>query len=76
LAEYLQPLINGHVTPVDPAMDPRLNNVQGYIKYGKYIWGEAASETAPVDKASEYDTTPETDPEDIEQISEKELSEI
>jgi plasmid segregation protein ParM len=76
LAQYLQPLINGHVTPVDPVTDPRLNNVQGYIKYGKYIWGEAASELAPVEKEAESDTTPEEDQEDIEQISEKELSEI
>jgi hypothetical protein len=53
-----------------------LNNVQGYIKYGKYIWGEAASELAPVEKRSESDTMPEEDQEDIEQISEKELSEI
>jgi plasmid segregation protein ParM len=76
LAEYLQPLINGHVTPVDPVADPRLNNVQGYIKYGKYIWGEAVSELASVDNESESGTTPEMDQEDIEQISENELSEI
>ena len=76
LAQYLKPLINGNVTPVDPATDPRLNNVLGYIKYGKYIWGEAASELAPPDKESQSDTTPQTDQEDIEQISEKELSEI
>jgi plasmid segregation protein ParM len=76
LAEYLQPLIHGNVTPVDPATDPRLNNVQGYIKYGKYIWGEAVSELASVDNESESGTTPEMDQEDIEQISENDLSEI
>jgi plasmid segregation protein ParM len=76
LAEYLQPLINGSVTPVDPTTDPRLNNVQGYIKYGKYIWGEAASELGPIEKKSESDKTSEEDQEDIEHITEKELSEI
>ena len=76
LAQHLQPLINGHVTPVDPVADPRLNNVQGYIKYGRYIWGEAAPESALIDKESQSAAMPEADQEDIEQISETELSEI
>jgi hypothetical protein len=53
-----------------------LNNVQGYIKYGKYIWGETASELGPIEKKSESDKTSEEDQEDIEHITEKELSEI
>jgi hypothetical protein len=28
-------------------VDARLNNVQGYIKYAKYIWGESAPESPP-----------------------------
>ena len=38
LARYLQPLLHGHVTPVDPAKDARLFNVQGYWKFGKHLW--------------------------------------
>jgi plasmid segregation protein ParM len=38
LAKHLQPLLNGHVTPVDPARDARLFNVQGYWKFGKHLW--------------------------------------
>lgn len=44
LAKYLQPLIAGNVRPVMNNIDARLNNVQGYIKYGKHIWGDAEPE--------------------------------
>jgi len=44
LAKYLQPLISGNVIPTDTNVDARLNNVQGYFKYGKYIWGESFQE--------------------------------
>jgi len=27
--------------PVKNDIDARLNNVQGYYKFGKYIWGES-----------------------------------
>jgi plasmid segregation protein ParM len=43
LGRYLQPLIVGNVRPVVNNTDARLNNVQGYLKYGKYIWGETPS---------------------------------
>jgi plasmid segregation protein ParM len=36
LAKHLQPLIDGNVIPVENESDARLNNVLGYIKYGKY----------------------------------------
>ncbi len=47
LAKYLQPLIPGNVIPVKNSIDTRLNNVQGYVKYGKYKWETYASETKP-----------------------------
>jgi plasmid segregation protein ParM len=47
LAQYLQPLIAGNVRPIMNSVDARLNNVQGYIKYAKYIWGESAPESPP-----------------------------
>lgn len=40
LAKYLQPLLKGHVLPIDPVKDARLYNVQGYWKYGKHIWAK------------------------------------
>lgn len=39
LAPYLQPLIEGEVIPVPADQDARLNNVQGYWKYGLHLWG-------------------------------------
>jgi plasmid segregation protein ParM len=47
LAKYLQPLIAGNVIPVKNSIDTRLNNVQGYVKYGKYKWETSTSETKP-----------------------------
>ena len=45
LAKYIQPLIEGNVIPIDINTDGRLNNVQGYLKFGQYKWGQLASET-------------------------------
>lgn len=39
LAPFLQPLLEGEVIPVPPDQDARLNNVQGYWKYGLHLWG-------------------------------------
>ncbi|UCD33952.1 MAG: ParM/StbA family protein [Desulfobacterales bacterium] len=47
LARYLKPLITGNVIPLDNKIDARLNNVQGYFKYGKYEWEKQSSETPP-----------------------------
>ena len=44
LARYLKPLITGNVIPLDNKIDARLNNVQGYFKYGKYEWEKHSSE--------------------------------
>lgn len=38
LAQYLQPLLEGEVLPMPPEQDARLNNVQGYWKYGTHLW--------------------------------------
>ena len=75
LAQYLQPLITGNVVPVDLSQDPRLNNVLGYIKYGRYIWGEAEEASLPEEDESESPPEP-ANPEDIESITEDELSEM
>ncbi len=39
LIKYLKPLIAGDVIPIENSIDARLNNVQGYLKFGKYKWG-------------------------------------
>lgn len=41
LAPFLQPLLEGEVLPVPPDQDARLNNVQGYWKYGVHLWPPA-----------------------------------
>jgi plasmid segregation protein ParM len=74
LAQYLQPLITGNVIPVDSNIDPRLNNVHGYAKYGRYIWGEAAVENPAAKMAGEPNPEPES--EDIETIDADELSQV
>lgn len=38
LAPYLQPLLEGEVLPMPADQDARLNNVNGYWKYGQHIW--------------------------------------
>ncbi|TDJ16862.1 MAG: ParM/StbA family protein [Gammaproteobacteria bacterium] len=39
LAPYLEPLLNGEVLALDPTADARMNNVRGYWKYGRNVWG-------------------------------------
>lgn len=51
LAKYLQPMISGNVMPIKNDVDARLNNVQGYYKFGKYIWGDSG--------LGEHPTTPQ-----------------
>jgi plasmid segregation protein ParM len=43
LARHLKPLIDGNVVPLEPHIDSRLNNVFGYVKYGKFVWGAAGT---------------------------------
>lgn len=68
LAGYLQPMITGNVIPIDPGQDARLNNVKGYLKYGRYIWGADADESE----------APQAEPQDesVESIGEDELSQV
>ena len=75
LAVYLEPLITGNVIPADPGQDSRLNNVKGYMKYGRYIWGDAANGSMIEEDEAE---APPDNPakEDIESIREDELLEV
>jgi plasmid segregation protein ParM len=74
LGKYLQPLIAGNIKPIDSYSDPRLNNVQGYAKYGKYIWGEAVAENPAAKMAGQKNPEPES--ETIDTINEDELSQL
>jgi hypothetical protein len=35
---------------VETNIDARLNNVQGYLKYARYIWGSSEPPAEPVKK--------------------------
>ena len=73
LAGFLEPLIVGNVIPVDPDQDPRLNNVKGYLKYGRYVWSE--SENGPPDDSNGTETQ-SNKTQDIESVSDEELSQV
>jgi hypothetical protein len=47
----------------------------GYIKYGRYIWGEGEEESMPEEEESAQQPQ-SNNPEDIESIHEDELSEM
>lgn len=85
LAKYLQPLISGNVIPTDMNVDARLNNVQGYLKYGRYIWGESfqeppqsqpPQELEPVEEPEELESVEEPMEESMEELTEKSISEV
>jgi plasmid segregation protein ParM len=57
LAKHLRPMIAGNVVPMEPHTDSRLNNVFGYVKYGKFVWGNGADGKAG-------DDTPKTQKQD------------
>lgn len=57
LAKILQPLITGNVIPLKHNIDARLNNVQGYLKYGRHLWDRAEPNTSH--SASERQNQPE-----------------
>jgi len=53
LSAHLQPLITGNIRTASSTKDPRLSNVEGYLKYGRYLWHRnqttegAVEESAP-----------------------------
>jgi plasmid segregation protein ParM len=80
LSKYLQPLIAGNVRPILNNVDARLNNVQGYLKYGHYIWGESIPEPPPpelepLDEEKVEDSLVDDTLEEIEELVEDSLPE-
>ena len=70
LARYLQPLIAGNVRPVVNNVDARLNNVMGYLKYGKHIWGNKDVPLQPAAGRMSAEETEELETiEDAEEIN-------
>ena len=53
LAPYLKPMLDGEVLSMDPNSDARLNNVRGYWKYGKHLWGRETRPAAPTPAAAQ-----------------------
>jgi plasmid segregation protein ParM len=75
LAKYIQPLISGNVIPTDMNVDARLNNVQGYLKYGKYIWGDSFQELPQSQPPQELEPVEEPMVESLEDPMEESISE-
>ncbi len=53
LANYLEPMISGQVIHVENNVDARLNNVQGFYKYGRYEWRDQTTEIPETATAEE-----------------------
>lgn len=53
LAPHLQPLISGRLISVENNIDSRLNNVQGFLKFGRYEWRESASDSPAQEEEAE-----------------------
>ncbi len=45
LTKYLHPLITGKFIPIEHNIDLRFNNVKGYLKYGRFLWGSSEPNT-------------------------------
>ncbi len=46
LFEYLKPLVRGEVALLETQDDPRLSNVSGYVKYGRYYYDGSTGKEA------------------------------
>lgn len=62
LSKHIEPLIDGNVIPMEKGTDARLNNVKGYLKFGKYKWGTDLPSDLP-------DLTPKDLPSDNSALS-------
>ena len=51
LAAYMKPLLSGQVIMPEPGQDVRLNNVQGFLKFGRHVW-DIPEAPAPPNPAS------------------------
>ena len=46
IGEYLAPKIEGNIIPIPKTVDARFNNVQGYLKFGRYKWGKTGANSS------------------------------
>ena len=69
LAEHLQNQVAGNLISIPNSQDARFNNVQGYLKFGRYKWKYTQSPPAPETKnqpQSPRETEKETDSSETE----------
>ncbi len=52
---HIQPLITGNIRTPSANNDPRMSNVLGYYKYGRYLWARGESAEAKDDTAATAD---------------------
>ncbi len=79
LAEYLSPIVDGNVIPIQKKIDARFNNVQGYCKFGHYKWGNSLKQDktkkeSASEKSAENDTSPPARPESKESTEQEAAS--
>lgn len=48
LGRYLKPLLNGEVMELDPGIDMRMYNVDGYRKFGRHLWAKGEAPASAV----------------------------
>jgi plasmid segregation protein ParM len=65
LAPFIQSQVQGNVIPIPNGVDARLNNVQGYLKFGRYKWRDTQTSSTGAVKNNEpaTETSKETNPE-------------
>lgn len=72
LAPYITPLVQGRVLAVETGRDHRLNNVQGFLKFGHHVWSDedikvrAAQEHSTAARATADDGADEEKAESVE----------
>ncbi|MDY0219742.1 MAG: ParM/StbA family protein [Desulfobacterium sp.] len=71
LAPYIQPHLQGNVIPIANGVDARLNNVQGYLKFGRYKWRHLPSPESVEQNEATSETREETETGDGQDTSEK-----
>jgi len=55
LTPYLKPLLHGEIIPLPGGDDARLNNVRGYLKYGRHLWARGK---APLNSRATHSPRP------------------
>ncbi len=68
LVEYLLPNIEGNIIPISKSIDARLNNVYGYLKFGRYKWGYQTTKSTPPKKKTDMTLSAEEEALELEDL--------